>query len=236
MKSKLFSILILIVFLSTTVFSPVSANIVPVTGEVSLTRETINFNFQTINFNKFYQFIKNVTAKKSGNQYVGMIVPKLFTLPIAQQPTGRPDFVSTEPDVVTEFSLTSQFGSTGLLAHNNLAGSNFSQLEVNDLIVLVTANKEYKLYKVEKILSYQALSPNSPYSNFVDLNDSSRILSAVDLFMEVYTEEGSLIIQTCIAQGNEPSWGRLFVQAFPVTDIGIEELIDFQDQRMRMIF
>jgi len=236
MKSKLFSILILIVFLSTTVFSPVSANIVPVTGEVSLTRETINFNFQTINFNKFYQFIKNVTAKKSGNQYVGMIVPKLFTLPIAQQPTGRPDFVSTEPDVVTEFSLTSQFGSTGLLAHNNLAGSNFSQLEVNDLIVLVTANKEYKLYKVEKILSYQALSPNSPYSNFVDLNDSSRVLSAVDLFMEVYTEEGSLIIQTCIAQGNEPSWGRLFVQAFPVTDIGIEELIDFQDQRMRMIF
>ncbi|PKO05641.1 MAG: hypothetical protein CVU41_11255 [Chloroflexi bacterium HGW-Chloroflexi-3] len=236
MKNKLYSILILIIFVSTSVISPVYSNFIPVTGEVSLTREAININFQTINFNKFYQFIKNVTAKKSGNQYVGMIVPKLFTLPIAQQPTGRPDFVSNESDVVTEFSLANQFGTTGLLAHNYLAGSNFSKLEENDLIVLVTANKEYKLYKVEKILSYQALSPNSPYSNFVDLNDSSRVLSAVELFMEVYTETGSLVIQTCIAQGNEPSWGRLFVQAFPVTDIGIENLIDFQDQRMRVSF
>lgn len=236
MKNKLFSILILIVFLSTSFISPVSSKIVPVTGEVSLTREAININFQTINFNKFYQFIKNVTAKKTGNQYVGMIVPKLFTLPIAQQPAGRPDFVSNEPEIVTEFSLTRQFGSTGLLAHNHLAGSNFSKLEENDLIVLVTANKEYKLYKVEKILSFQALSPNSPYSNFVDLKDSSRIISAVDLFMEVYTEEGSLVIQTCIAQGNEPSWGRLFVQAFPVTDLGIEDLIDYQDRRMRVSF
>lgn len=236
MRNKLFSLLILIVFISTSVFSPVYKHLIPVTGEVSLTREAININFQTINFNKFYQFVKNVTAKKNGNQYVGMIVPKLFTLPIAQQPNGRPDFVSSEPEVVTEFSLTKQFGSTGLLAHNHLAGSNFSKIKENDLIVLVTADKEYLLYKVEKISSYQALSPNSPYSNFVDLNDASRILSAVDLFMEVYTEEGSLVIQTCISQGNEPSWGRLFVQAFPVTDIGIEDLLDFQDQRTRVIF
>ena len=236
MKSKLLSILILIIFVTTSVIPSAFSEIIPVTGEVNLTRETINLNFQTINFNKFYQFVKNVTAKKTGNQYVGMIVPKLFTLPIAQQPVGRPDYVSNEPEVVTEFSLTKQFGSTGLLAHNHLAGSNFSELKEDDLIVLVTANKEYKLYKVEKILSYQALSPNSPYSNFVDLNDSSRILSAVDLFMEVYTEEGSLVIQTCISQGNEPSWGRLFVQAFPVTDIGIEDLIDFQDQKMRVSF
>lgn len=236
MKNKLFSILILFVFVLTSVISPVATEIIPVTGEVSLTRDANNINFQTINFIKFYQFIKNVTAKKTGNQFVGMIVPKLFTSPIAQQPTGRPDFVSNEPEIVTEFSLSRQFGSTGLLAHNNLAGANFSQLEENDLIVLVTANKEYKLYKVEKILSYQALSPNSPYSNFVDLKDSSRILSAADLFMEVYTDEGSLVIQTCITQGNEPSWGRLFVQAFPVTDIGIEELIDFQDQHMRISF
>jgi len=117
-----------------------------------------------------------------------------------------------------------------------LAGAYFSQLKNDDLIILVTGNKEYKLYKVEEILSFQALSPNSPYSNFADLNDSSRVLSAVDLFMEVYTEEGSLVIQTCIAQGNEPSWGRLFIKAFPVSGIGIEELLDFSNQRMRVSF
>jgi hypothetical protein len=236
MKNKLLSILIIIVFVTTSFIPSDSTKNIPVTGEVNLTHESTNINFQTINFNKFYQFIKNVTSNKTGNQYVGLIVPKLFTLPIAQQPGGRPDYVSNEPEVVTEFSLAMQYGSTGLLAHNHLAGSNFSKIKENDLIVLVTANKEYRLYKVEKISSYQALTPNSPYSNFVELNDTSTILSAVDLFMEVYTEEGSLVIQTCISQGNEPSWGRLFVKAFPVTNIGIEELIDFHAQRSRVIF
>ena len=236
MKNKIFSIILLIILMITTLIPPVSGNHIPVTGEINLSSDLININLQTISYKNFYQFIKNVTEKRSGNQIVGMIAPKQFTLPIVQQPAGRPDFVSSEPEFVTEFSLTKQFGSTGLLAHNHLAGSNFSSLEVNDLIVLVTANKEYKFFKIEKISSYQALSPNSPYSNFVDLNDPSTVLSAVDLFMEVYTEEGSLVIQTCIAQGSEPSWGRLFIKAFPVSGIGIQELIDFQDQRISVSF
>ena len=65
MKNKLFSTLILIIFVLTTIIGPASSNLVPVTGDASLTSETINFKFQTINFNKFYQFIKNVTTKKS---------------------------------------------------------------------------------------------------------------------------------------------------------------------------
>ncbi len=215
-------------------FPYLSGEIIPVTADANLSHETVNIKFHSINFIKFNQFIKSVTNKRIGNQFVGMIAPNHFNLPITQQPIGRPDFVSNEPDVITEFSLSKQYGSIGLLAHNHLAGSSFTYLQENDLIVLVTANKEYKLYKVEKILSYQALSPNSPYSNFVDLKDSNRILSAVDLFMEVYTEEGSLVIQTCIERGGEPSWGRLFIQAFPVSGIGIEELIDFQDQRVRI--
>jgi hypothetical protein len=236
MKNKLLSVILLLIFLTTTIFPPVNNYLVPVTGETNLSSEAVNINFRTINYKSFYQFIKNVTEKRSGNQIVGMIAPKQFSLPIMQQPVGRPDFVSNEAEVVTEFSLTKQFGSTGLLAHNHLAGSNFSILQVNDLIVLVTANKEYKFFKIEKIRSYQALSPNSPYSNFVDLDNPSNVLSAVDLFMEVYTDEDSLVIQTCITQGNEPSWGRLFIQAYPVTGIGIQELIDFRDQRMSVSF
>ena len=234
MKNKILSILILIIFITTSLISPAANNIIPVTAEAELSREFVNLNFQTINFTKFNQFIKSVTSKRAGNQIVGLIAPKHFNLPITQQPTGRADFVSSEPEVVTEFSLSKQYGSTGLLAHNHLAGSNFSSLKENDLIVLVTANKEYKFFKIEKISSYQALSPNSPYSNFVDLTDSSRVLSAVDLFLEVYTQEDSLVIQTCIAQGNEASWGRLFIQAFPVSGIGIEELINFKDKHLHI--
>ena len=236
MKNKFFSFSLLLIFLVTTIFPPMNNYLVPVTGEIKLSSEVVNINTRTISYKSFFQFIKNVTEKRSGNQIVGMIAPNQFSLPIVQQPVGRPDFVSNEAEVVTEFSLTKKFGSTGLLAHNHLAGLNFSSLQVNDLIVLVTANKEYKFFKIEKIRTYQALSPNSPYSEFVDLDNPSNVLSAVDLFMEVYTDEDSLVIQTCIAQGNEPSWGRLFVQAYPVSGIGIQELIDFQDQRIRVSF
>ena len=234
MRKNFLFILVLIIFFSTSLISTSFGEKIPVTADVSISSESVNHYFHTINFNRFIQFIKSVTSKSLGNQFVGLIAPNYFNLPITQQPFGRADFVSNEPDVITEFSLSKQYGSIGLLAHNHLAGSYFTSLQENDLIVLVTANKEYKLYKVQKILSYQALSPNSPYSNFVDLKDSNRILSAVDLFMEVYTEEGSLVIQTCIERGGEPSWGRLFIQAFPVSGIGIEELIDFQDQRVRI--
>lgn len=230
MKNKILTILILIIFVTTSLIPPVANRIIPVTSEVGHSRESVNLNFQKINFSKFYQFIKNVTTKNTGNQLVGMISPNHFNLPITQQPAGRADFVSNEPSVVTEFSLSKTYGSIGLLAHNHLAGSNFSSLKENDLIVLVTSDKTYNFYKIEKILAYQAESPNSPFSNFVDLKDPSRVLSAVDLFMEVYTHEGSLVIQTCIAQGDEPSWGRLFIQAYPVSGIGIEELINFQNQ------
>lgn len=228
MRNKLFSILILIIFVITSIISPVADKMIPITAEVDASRELINLNFHTINFTKFNQFIKSITSQDKGNQLVGLIAPDHFNLAIIQQPTGRPDFVSNEPEVVTEFSLTKQYGSIGLLAHNHLAGAYFSSLKENDLIVLVSDNKKFSYYKIEKILSYQALSPNSPHSNFVNLNDSSRILSALDLFMEIYTQEGSLVIQTCIAQGDEPSWGRLFIRAIPISDIGIEQLINFQ--------
>ncbi len=207
-----------------------SSRVIPVTADITHSPELVNINFQSINFSNFSRFVKTVTSKRSENQLVGLIAPNHFNLPITQQPAGRADFVSNEPEVITEFSLSRQYGSIGLLAHNHLAGSHFSSLKENDLIVLVTSNKEYKLYKIEKIATYQALSPNSPYSNFVDLKNSSKILSAEDLFMEIYAHEDSLVFQTCIAKDNEPSWGRLFIHAFPVSGIGIEELIDFQDQ------
>ena len=238
MKKNLFSILIIMVFFFTstgnTVVKANQINI-PVTAGVSLNSDLFRINYQSINYSNFNQFIKTVTTKHVGKQNVGLIVPKKFTLPISQQPSGRPDYVSTEPEVVTEFSLARQYGSTGFLAHNNLAGSHFADLKINDLIVLVTASKEYKLYQIENVLSFQALEPNNPYSNFVDL-DNNQVLSAVELFMEVYANEGTVVIQTCIEKNGEPSWGRLFIQAVPVSGIGIEELIDFEQQRIRLMY
>jgi hypothetical protein len=225
---RIFGLLIILVL--TTLVSPVAAKQIPLTGEANFYSETIDINYQKISFQTFSQFIKSVTIEKSGSHFTGIISPKMFTLPITQQPAGQPGFVSNEPEKITEFALANQYGSTGLLAHNHLAGAYFSSLQVNDLLIMVNANKEYKFYRIEKISAFQALSPNSPYSNFVDLDNTSRTLNATDLFMEVYTAEGSLVLQTCIALGDELSWGRLFIQAFPVEEVNFNDLINLQNR------
>ena len=227
---------IFIILLISTFFMPSSPLLIPVSADANFSYDSIDTNFQKISYQSFSKFIKSVTGQQKSNQFVGIISPKLFTLPIIQQPAGQAGFVSNEPNKITEFSLTRQYGTTGLLAHNHLAGAYFSSLQEDDLLIMVTAEKEYKFYRIEKILSFQALSPNSPYSNFVDLENPSRVLTATDLFYEVYTDEGSLVLQTCIAQGNELSWGRLFIQAFPVDQVDFADLINLQNQTSNILF
>lgn len=227
---------LLIIILLATFFVPSSPLIIPVSADANLSYDSIDVNFQKISYQSFSNFIKTITSQSFNNQFVGLISPKLFTLPIIQQPAGQAGFVSNEAEKITEFSMARQFGTTGLLAHNHLAGAYFSSLNENDLLVMVTAEKEYKFFRIEKIRSYQALSPNSPYSDFVDLSNPSRVLNATELFYEVYTTEGSLVLQTCIAQGSELSWGRLFIQAIPVDDVNFNDLINLQNQANSLLF
>ncbi len=92
MKNQLLSILVLFVFITTSFISTLSGEIIPVTADVNLSHETVNIKFHSINFIKFNQFIKSVTNKRIGNQFVGMIAPNHFNLPITQQPIGRARF------------------------------------------------------------------------------------------------------------------------------------------------
>lgn len=54
---------------------------------------------------------------------VSVTVANVLSLPVEQQPAGQPGYVSTDPDVATQFSMAAQYGTVGLLAHNNLAWS-----------------------------------------------------------------------------------------------------------------
>jgi len=145
----------------------------------------------------------------------GLYVDNKFAFPVVQQPTGNAAFVSTTEDVITDFAMPRKYGVTGLLAHNYLAGIEFFELEIGDLIQVVYGDGNIQMYRVSDIQSYQALSPNSASSNFVDLATSEK-LTASQLFKRVYMGEHHLTLQTCIQQGSEDSWGRLFVIADPV--------------------
>jgi hypothetical protein len=151
----------------------------------------------------------------SANTIRGLYVDNKFAFPVVQQPSGNAGFVSTTEDVITDFSMPRKYGVTGLLAHNYLAGVEFFTLEIGDLVQVVYGDGSIQMYRVSDIQSYQALSPNSASSNFVDLATSEK-LTANQLFKRVYMGEHHLTLQTCIQQGSEDSWGRLFVIADPV--------------------
>jgi len=138
------------------------------------------------------------------------------TLQIVQQPSGNGTFVTSFPNYVTEYRTASDFGTIGLLAHNYLAGQYFFQISTGQELELVYSNTKTQKFVVTEIKRYQALSPNSPSSDFIDLTTGD-YLTALQLFNEVYRNQtGHLVLQTCIYADQNPNWGRLFIIAEPV--------------------
>lgn len=147
----------------------------------------------------------------------GVFAEGVLAFPVIQQPVGNPAFVSSENDVVTEFSMARDYGTLGLIAHNHLAGAAFAGLIEGQEIVIVKDGGQQSTYRITTIEQYQALSPTSPYSNFINLDDQTQ-LTATQLFEHTYGVEGRLVLQTCIAANGQPSWGRLFIIAEPITE------------------
>ncbi len=156
-------------------------------------------------------FIAAVINGQSGVP-AGVYIPGVLALKIVQQPKDNPAFVSTSPNILTQFQLASGYFTVGLLAHNFLAGSQFFKIHKNQIITLVLGDGSLKDYKVNDIQSFQALSPNNPYSNFLS-PDGSKTLTSEDVFNQIYARGNQLVFQTCIQKGKEESWGRLFVIA-----------------------
>jgi len=163
-------------------------------------------------------FIETVAAEPADN-VTGVYVEDLFALPVVQQPAGQPGYVSPTQDLVTQFGMAERYGNIGLLAHNFAAGGLFFELEEGMEVIIIFGDGSLQRFTISATASYQALEPNNPYSSFRNLTDE-QLLSAADLFAEVYETEG-LTFQTCIARDNDPSWGRYFVSALPADSITI---------------
>ncbi len=138
----------------------------------------------------------------------------VFTLPVIQQPAGQADYVSRDPESITQFEMASEFGNIGLLAHNDLSGSFFSQLRLDQDIQLVYSDGRIESFVINRIQRYQAISPYSTSGDFRDLQ-SLKVLTAAELFRDVYMGPRHLTLQTCISENGNLSWGRLFIIAVP---------------------
>ena len=159
------------------------------------------------------EFVDAVSSGE-GRSLRGIYVPGVLAGWIVPQPEAQPWFVSDGENTLTHFGLPEQFGSTGLLAHNTLAGKDFSRLRPGHVITLAYGDGRTETFIVIERRRFQALKPESTRSLFVDL-DQGNLLTASQLFLDVYDRPGNVILQTCIEAEDEPAWGRLFIIATP---------------------
>jgi hypothetical protein len=162
----------------------------------------------------FVAVVKNGQA----GQVVGVYVPKVLALSVAQQPASKPAYVNTIPGYATQFGLAAQYGTTGLLAHNYLSGALFFNLSTGQEVDVIYGDGSIRRYSILIIRHFRALSPTNPASNFVDLDNNSGVqLSSSDLFYQIYAKGDRVVFQTCITANGNTSWGRLFVIATPIS-------------------
>jgi len=208
---RLLGVLIILVFAIGLAAQTASANILR-TGPSEL---GINSNKAVSSFTGLSAFARSV-QNGLPNQIRGIYVQGVMAFPVVKQPISDAGYVSTASDTITEFQLAAQYNSIGMLAHDYLAGASFSKLQPGTDVVLVYGDGSLKVFRVYEVQQYQALSPTSPYSKFVDLSDRENFTSD-QLFYRTYGLGNSiLVLQTCISTPNVPSWGRMFVLARPV--------------------
>jgi hypothetical protein len=152
---------------------------------------------------------------------VGLLSEGNFTYHIRQQPANNYSIVYSEPDVLTLFKLADIYGTVGLLAHSNLAGSSFNKLSPGTLLELIYGNMSIVHYRVTSQEYYQVLQSDNPTSDLLTLDGHTTRLSAADLFLRIYGIPDRLVLQTCIEKYNNAYWGRLFIIAEPLDQTGL---------------
>jgi hypothetical protein len=148
----------------------------------------------------------------------GVFVCKMFALDVTQQPANDPVFVSEDTNTATQFRLAANYGTIGLLAHNTHSGSKFFKLTVGQEVDIVYGDGTVRPYVISEIRHFQALNPDSPYTDFVDLDHGGTRFSSTQVFAKFFEDGNRVVFQTCIDAHGKASWGRLFVTAMPVSD------------------
>lgn len=167
----------------------------------------------------FSDFKATVSDGRSG-EVSGVYIPGVLASKVVQQSASNPGYVSPIEGVVTQFSMAIPYGVIGLLAHDNLAGENFVNLQIGQEVRIIYGDGIVSYYTIRSINRYKAIDSHSPVSNFADIN-SGTIYTAAQIFAMYYQGGDHVIFQTCIAWDGNLSWGRLFITATPDVPIQI---------------
>lgn len=188
---------------------------VPVTGsQPDSSSKDVTANSSTPTLGVFSIQVNNGNTQ----QVTGLFTENVFALPVLQQPGGHPEYVNVKDNTVTQFSMATTYGSLGFLAHNFLAGRFFSTLTAGERVDVVYGDGHFQSFTITEVRRFQAISPSSVQSNFVDLSTGDT-LTATQLFYQTYGVQGNLVLQTCISANGNDSWGRLFIIAVPTSTL-----------------
>jgi hypothetical protein len=161
-------------------------------------------------------FIEN--SKTGSPELTGLYIEDLLSIRITQQENNQPNWVSSSFNVVTQYDYASLTNTIGILAHNYLAGAYFYQISENQIISITDGLGQIQSFRVVEFGRYQALNPNSPETSLVDL-ETGEVFEAYEIYIKYYVSqpgETKLVLQTCIENNGNGSWGRYFVVAVPV--------------------
>lgn len=158
------------------------------------------------------EFVATI-APANSSTVIGVFVCRVLALRVAQQPFDDPVYVSETPGTATQFRLAAGYGTIGLLAHSERAGSKFFELGTGQDVNIVYGDGSVKRYVISEVRHLQSLNPDNPYSDFVDLEHDGLHLSSVQVFNQVFGKSERVVFQTCIEREGSPAWGRLFVTA-----------------------
>lgn len=222
-RTILIAALLAISFLGSITGMKIITKSLPTTGDMPAVYHPTAVNLEPID-----SFVQSVTNGQA-DSVVGIYIPDVLAYPVSQQPMGNAGFVTRQADQVTQFSLASQYGTVGILAHNDLAGAIFSNINLDQYAIIVYGDGHLEYYVISDVQKYQALLPTSTFSDFVNLDGSNEHLSANQLFNRIYGPGGRLVLQTCIDAYGDASWGRIFIIAEPVTNqvISVAEQTSF---------
>ena len=173
----------------------------------------------------FTEFVESVKTDDP-DLMVGIYSAGILADRIVHQPQGNSGAVIAEPEKVTLFALAKERETLGLLAHNYLAGDDFFNIKLGTRIYLILGDGTDLPFEVSEIHDFQALEPLNPQSDFVNLVTHEKLASG-DVFSEMYDRYHHMVLQTCIERDGDPSWGRRFIIATPVSeeiDIDIERV------------
>lgn len=216
LPSRHFVLLSLVLWLSQSAFTSSGSEIPKI---VNLNSVEQSSHFHHVNSSpsmatNLQDLVKEVSDGRA-SQPEALYLPGGSSLTVVRQPAGSPGYVSASPTVATNFTLAEQRGVHGFLAHADLGGKKFQTLSVDDLILMITGDGQIQSYSVFAILRFQAVRPNDPFSEYIDLDHGEARLTNREVFAIAYGLSGSLVLQTCMSNDGDDAWGRLFVIATP---------------------